>query len=74
MDDIELRNKLTHERLTKFIKDNELPKYLQWFWFYPAKAAVEAAKAQLEAMEQAAWDKSWADMLDKWNTFGNNDT
>lgn len=46
----EFVQRMTRERLTKFIKKEEKP---YWFpsIFYPAKAAVEASKVQIKAME-----------------------
>jgi hypothetical protein len=38
--------------LEMWIEENEKPAWFDWFDFYPAKSSVNAAKAQLKAMDQ----------------------
>lgn len=52
MDEITLQQSLIRGRLEWWIENNEKPNWFSWFGFYPAKASVNAAKAQLKAMTQ----------------------
>jgi len=50
MNDIEFRNTMTRAWLESWIGQNQKPNWYSWLGFYPAKSSVEAARAQLRAM------------------------
>ena len=52
MDEIEFHQNLIRGRLEWWIRKNEQPNWFSWFGFYPAQASVNAAKAQLKAMDK----------------------
>jgi hypothetical protein len=49
-----------------WIEENEKPSWFDWFGFYPAKSSVNAAKAQLKAMDQGL-EISTKDVFDIFN-------
>ena len=51
MDEIGYRLAMTRAWLEMWIEENEKPDWFDWFGFYPAKSSVNAAKAQLKAMD-----------------------
>ena len=46
------RQTMTRAWLESWIENNEEPDWFDWFGMYPAKASVDAAKAQLTAMNE----------------------
>lgn len=52
MNEIEYMQNLTRGRLLWWIEKHEKPDWYDWLGLYPARASVEAAKAQLKAMDE----------------------
>jgi hypothetical protein len=52
MNEIDYMLTMRRAWLEMWIEENEKPAWFDWLGFYPAKSSVNAAKAQLKAMDQ----------------------